>query len=44
MAFAKEDPIEDLIEFQEAVENLPVNEFLYSKLDWKTHKVVCTKV
>ena len=32
MAFAKEDPIEDLIEFQEAVENLPVNEFLYSKL------------
>ena len=22
MAFAKEDPIEDLIEFQEAVENL----------------------
>ena len=32
MAFAKEDPIEDLIEFQAAVENLPVNEFLYSKL------------
>ena len=32
MAFAKEDPIEDLIEFQEALENLPVNEFLYSKL------------